>query len=60
MIKKYLNSTIMMLMPRFLLEYDDRIIQVEPINYVYYAGSKQFSETRFLCEVKMEKESERS
>ena len=59
MIKKYPNSTIMMLMPRFLLEYDDRIVQAEPINYVYYTGSKQFSETRFLCEVKMEEKSER-
>ena len=60
MVKKYPDSTIMMLMPRFLLEYGDHIVQSEPINYVYYAGSKQFSETRFLCEVKMEEESERS
>lgn len=60
MVKKYPDSSILMLMSRFLPEYEDRIVQAEPINYVYYTGLKQFSETRFLCEVKMEEESERS
>ena len=60
MVKKYPDSNILMLMPRFLLEYGDRIVQAEPMDYVYYNGSKQFSETRFLCEVKAEKELERS
>lgn len=60
MVKKYPDSSILMLMSRFLPEYEDRIVQAEPINYVYYTGSKQFSETRFLCEVKTEEESERS
>lgn len=52
MIKKRPNSCIRILPENFIDKYN--IIQIEPIDYIYYIEFKQYTITKFICEIKME------
>lgn len=52
MIKTVENSVIRIISEDQVYELGDIILQIEPIDYVYYNGLKQFSKTMFLCELK--------
>lgn len=52
MVKKATNSIIRIISEDLVDAYCDSILQIEPINYVYYNGLKQFSKTMFICEIK--------
>lgn len=52
MIKMVKNSVIRIISEDQVYEREDIILQIEPIDYVYYNGLKQFSKTMFLCELK--------
>lgn len=52
MIKTVENSVIRIISDDQVYERGDIILQIEPIDYVYYNGLKQFSKTMFLCELK--------
>ena len=52
MVKTTTNYVIRILPEDIIHEYEDVIMQIEPINYVYYNGLKQFSKTMFICEIK--------
>lgn len=43
------NSRIRILTNENLSLYN--IIQLEPIDYIYYINGKQYKETRFMCEI---------
>lgn len=43
------DSCIRVLSEDMLFKYD--IIQIEPINYVYYIDNKQYNVTKFICEI---------
>lgn len=49
MIKKRPNSYIRILSENLLDKYN--IIQIEPIDYVYYIEFKQYTVTKFICEI---------
>lgn len=49
MIRTGRNGTIKILTERDLGAYD--IVQLEPIDYIYYINGKQYKETRFMCEI---------
>lgn len=52
MIKKRPNSCIRILPENFIDKYN--IIQIEPIDYIYYIEFKQYTITKFICEIEME------
>lgn len=49
MIKRKPNSAIRILSENLIDKYN--IIQIEPINYVYYIEFKQYTVTKFICEI---------
>lgn len=53
MVKTIKNSIIRIISRDQVQERGDIILQIEPIDYVYYNGLKQFSKTMFLCELKV-------
>ena len=52
MVKKGTNSIIRILSKDLVNEYNDIIIQIEPIDYVFYEYLKQYNKTMFICEIK--------
>lgn len=52
MIKKRPNSCIRILPENLIDKYN--IIQIEQIDYVYYIEFKQYTVTKFICEIEIE------
>lgn len=52
MIKRKPNSAIRILSENLIDKHN--IIQIEPIDYVYYIEFKQYTVTKFICEIEME------
>lgn len=49
MVKKHPKSIIRILPEDIIHKYN--VIQIEPINYVYYIDNKQYNVTKFICEI---------
>ena len=52
MIRRRPDSAIRILSENLIDKYN--IIQIEPIDYVYYIEFKQYTITKFICEIEME------